>query len=199
MLKETRVAQPAAFVLDWALAQMWLSWGVRPAALLGYSVGEYVAAALAGVLRLEDALTVVARRAEWIVASAEPGAMLAVPLSESEIKPRLCSDSWVAAVNSPQATVVGGREEAIQRLERELQERRGVTRRVESAQGSHTPLLAPARDDLKRLVASLHREPPRIPMLSNVTGTWLTSEDAQAADYWWRPHVRHRAFRARGR
>ena len=108
VLKESRVAQPAAFVLDWALAQMWLSWGVKPSAVLGYSVGEFVAAALAGVLRLEDALTLVARRAEWIVEKAEPGVMLAVPLPESELKARLGDDLWVAAVNSPQATVVGG-------------------------------------------------------------------------------------------
>ena len=80
VLKDTRMAQPAAFVLDWALAQMWMSWGIKPAALLGYSVGEYVAAVLAGVLRLDDALEIVARRAAWIHEKAEPGVMLAVPL-----------------------------------------------------------------------------------------------------------------------
>jgi thioesterase domain-containing protein/malonyl CoA-acyl carrier protein transacylase/acyl carrier protein len=184
VLKETRVSQPSAFVLDWALAQMWLSWGIEPAAVLGYSVGEYAAAALAGVLRLEDALMLVARRAEWIEELAEPGAMLAVPLTEAEIRPRLGEALWVAAVNSPQATVVGGREEAIRRLEEDLKAADVVTRRVASDQGSHTPLLDPIRPHLKRLAEGMHRQPPRIPMLSNVTGTWISASESQDPNHW---------------
>ena len=97
-----------------------LSWGIEPAALLGYSVGEYVAAVLSGVLRLDDALEIVANRAAWIQDKAEPGVMLAVPLAEPDLRPLLGSDLWFAAINSPQATVVGGREASIQRLEEEL-------------------------------------------------------------------------------
>ena len=137
-----------------------MSWGIRPAAVLGYSVGEYAAAALAGVLRLEDALVMVARRAEWIEAMAEPGVMLAVPLTEAEIRPRLGEELWVAAVNSPQATVIGGREEAIGRLEEELRKAEVATRRVASDQGSHTPLLDPVRPHLKQLAEGMRREPP---------------------------------------
>jgi thioesterase domain-containing protein/malonyl CoA-acyl carrier protein transacylase/acyl carrier protein len=184
VLKETRVAQPAAFVLDWALAQMWLSWGVKPAAVLGYSVGEYAAAALAGVLRLEDALVMVARRAQWIEELAEPGVMLAVSLAEAEIQPRLGEGMWVAAVNSPQATVVVGREESIRRLEEELHKEDVATRRVASDQGSHTPFLNPVRPHLKRLAEGILREPPQIPMLSNVTGSWLSASEAQDANHW---------------
>ena len=184
VLRETRVAQPAAFVLDWALAQMWISWGIRPSAVLGYSVGEYAAAALAGVLRMEDALLMLAKRAEWIDAMAEPGVMLAVPVAEAEIRPRLGEGVWVAAANSPQATVLGGREDAIQKLEAELQEAGIVARRVVSMNGTHTPLLAPVKANLKHLVEGMRRESPRIPMLSNVTGTWLTEADAQDPNYW---------------
>ena len=184
VLKETSVAQPAAFVLDWALAQMWQSWGIQPAAVLGYSVGEYAAAAVAGVLQLEDALMLVARRAEWIDAMAEPGVMLAVPLTESEIRPRLGDNLWVAAANSPQATVIGGREEAIIRLEQELQKAEVATRRVASDQGSHTPLLDPVRPHLMQLAAGMRREAPRIPMLTNVTGTWLSASESQDANHW---------------
>jgi thioesterase domain-containing protein/malonyl CoA-acyl carrier protein transacylase/acyl carrier protein len=184
VLKDTRVAQPAAFVLDWALAQMWLSWGVKPAAVLGYSVGEYVAAVLADVLRLDDALEIVARRAAWIHDKAEPGVMLAVPLAEPDLRPRLGNDLWFAAINSPQATVVGGREPAIQRLEAELQLVGVVTRRVASEQGSHTPLLDSVRDDLSQLVETMWRGEPRVPVWSNVTGTWLTATDARDANYW---------------
>ena len=184
VLKETRVAQPAAFILDWALAQMWMSWGIRPAAVLGYSVGEYVAAALAGVLGMEDALIMLARRAEWIDELAEPGVMVAVPTTEAEILPRLGAELWIAAVNSPQATVVGGRKDAIQRLEEELKEAGIASRRVVSMNGTHTPLLAPVKENLTRLVKGIRREPPVVPMLSNVTGTWLTDEDCRNADYW---------------
>ena len=184
ILKDTRVAQPAAFVLDWALAQMWLSWGITPSAVLGYSVGEYVAAVLAGVLRLEDALEVVALCAAWIYEKAEPGAMLAVPLTAEELRPRLDQDLWFAAINSPQATVVGGREQAIQRLEEELKQMEVVTRRVASEQGSHTPLLDPVRHDLRQLVRTKQSATPQIPLWSNVTGTWLTATDVQDPDYW---------------
>lgn len=121
VLKETQVAQPAAFILDWALARMWMNWGVRPSAVLGYSVGEYVTAALAGVVAMNDSLTMLARRAQWIDQLAEPGVMLAVAAGEADVSPRLGDGVWLAAVNSPQATVVGGRSESIERLEGELQ------------------------------------------------------------------------------
>jgi thioesterase domain-containing protein/malonyl CoA-acyl carrier protein transacylase/acyl carrier protein len=184
VIKETRIAQPAAFVLDWALAQMWMSWGVKPAAVLGYSVGEYAAAALAGVLRLEDALSLVAHRAEWIEKLAEPGVMLAVPLTEAEILPRLNGDIWVAAANSPQATIIGGREDAIERLEEDLRRADVVTRRVASDQGSHTPLLNAVRPHLKGLAEGMRLQPPQTPMLSNVTGSWMSAAESRDANHW---------------
>lgn len=145
MLKETQVAQPAAFILDWALARMWMNWGVNPSAVLGYSVGEYVAAGLAGVVRMEDSLAMLARRAQWIDQLAEPGAMLAVAAGEADVSPRLGDGVWLAAVNSPQSTVVGGRTESIERLEGELQSAGIATCRVVSMNGTHTPLLSAVR------------------------------------------------------
>lgn len=186
VLRETQVAQPAAFVLDWALAQLWMSWGIRPSAVLGYSVGEYVAAALAGVLRMEDSLEMLARRAAWIDELAEPGGMLAVPAAESEIQPYLADGLWIAAANSPQASVVGGREEAIRGLEERLAAAGMVARRVISMNGTHTPLLDPVRAPFGRFVAGIRRETPRVPMLSNVTGRWLTDQEARDPDYWCR-------------
>ena len=110
--------------------------------------------------------------------------MLAVPLTEAEIQPRLGDGLWVAAVNSPQATVIGGRHESIERLEEELKNAEVVTRRVASDQGSHTPLLDPVRPYLKRVAEGIHRAPPRIPMLSNVTGSWLSESEALDANHW---------------
>ena len=107
-----------------------------------------------------------------------------MPLTEAEIMPRLGEGLWVAAVNSPQATVVGGRPDAIRQLEDELQKIEVATRRVASDQGSHTPLLYPIRPHLKQLAEGIRHAPPRVPMLSNVTGSWLTASRAQDANHW---------------
>ncbi|HSK76523.1 MAG TPA: amino acid adenylation domain-containing protein, partial [Thermoanaerobaculia bacterium] len=107
LLKETRIAQPAMFAVGYALARLWMSWGVRPAALLGYSLGEYTAACLAGVMELSDALTLVARRAR-LIGELPPGALLAVPLSEEETRARLTQELSLAAVNAPAVSVVSG-------------------------------------------------------------------------------------------
>ena len=184
VLKETQVAQPAAFILDWALARMWMNWGVRPSAVLGYSVGEYVAAALAGVVEMKDSITMLTRRAQWIDQLAEPGVMLAVAAGEADLSPRLGDGVWLAAINSPQATVVGGRTESIDRLDGELQSAGIATRRVVSMNGTHTPLLSAVKGNLLRVAEGIRRAPPQIPMLSNVTGTWVTAADAEDSRYW---------------
>ncbi|HEX2225428.1 MAG TPA: type I polyketide synthase, partial [Thermoanaerobaculia bacterium] len=115
-LDRTAFAHPALFVTEYALAQLFKSWGVEPSALLGYSLGEYTAACLAGVMSLEDALRVVALRAQWIE-GLPAGAMLAVPLPESEVLPLLGEDLSLSAVNGPEVCVVGGPPEAVQALE----------------------------------------------------------------------------------
>src|SRR6185369_6514325 len=125
LLEETRVAQPAMFAVGYALARLWMSWNVQPAALLGYSLGEYTAACLAGVMELPDALALVARRAR-LIGDLAPGAMLAVPLSEEETRARLGgplgSGLSLVAVNAPAVSVAAGPPEAIAGLERRLAE-----------------------------------------------------------------------------
>ena len=111
-LKQTQLTQAALFVIEYALAQLWMRWGVRPAALIGHSIGEYVAACLAGVFTLEDALKVVAERGR-LMQQAPHGAMLAVPLSEKEILPLLNGELSLAAVNAPSLCVVSGKVEAV--------------------------------------------------------------------------------------
>src|SRR5204862_1573792 len=106
-LKQTAIAQPAVFVIEYALAQLLMAWGIRPQAMLGYSLGEYVAACLAGVFSLEDALTLVAKRAQ-LIAEQPAGAMLAVALSEEAIQPYLSEQISLAIVNSPAMCVVAG-------------------------------------------------------------------------------------------
>jgi len=107
LLVQTRFTQPALFVIEYALAKLWMSWGIKPATMIGHSVGEYVAGCLAGVFTLEDALTLIARRAELV--QAQPGgAMLAIRLPETEVLPLLTPQLTIAAINSPNLCVVSG-------------------------------------------------------------------------------------------
>jgi acyl transferase domain-containing protein len=193
-LSQTKVAQPALFAVEYALAQLLLSWGIRPAAMIGYSIGEYVAACLAGVMSLPDALTLVALRAQRIE-ELPGGAMLAVPLPEAEVLPfleRLGGGLELAATNGPHLTVVGGPEEAIARLEAELLERAdggAACLRLHATHAFHTQALAPALAPLLEAARQVRFQPPAIPFLSNVTGTWITDADATDPAYWGRHMV----------
>ena len=190
-LSRTKVAQPALFAVEYALAQLLLSWGIRPAAMIGYSIGEYVAACLAGVMSLPDALTLVALRAQRIE-ELPGGAMLAVPLPEAEVQPflgRLGGGLELAATNGPHLTVVGGPEEAIARLEAELIGRGAACLRLHATHAFHTQALAPALAPLLEAARQVRFQPPAIPFLSNVTGTWITDADATDPAYWGRHMV----------
>ncbi len=185
-LDRTRVAQPAVFALEYALAELWAAWGVAPDALIGYSLGEYVAACRAGVLSLVDALTLVARRAAMIEALPR-GAMLAVPLTEEETRSRLGSDLSLSAINGPELMVVAGGEEAVAAFEAELTAEGHPCRRLATSHAFHSHHMDALADPFRELVASFALAPPEIPFLSNVTGRWITSEEAIDPDYW----VRH--------
>jgi acyl transferase domain-containing protein/acyl carrier protein len=183
LLNQTRITQPALFVVEYALARLWLAWGVRPEILIGYSLGEYVAATLAGVLSLADALTLVARRAQMIE-ELPAGAMLAVPLPEEQALSRLGTDLSLAAVNGPEQSVLAGPPEAIADLERRLGEEGIVCRRLQTSHAFHSAMMAPLYDRLVELVGTVDLHPPRLPLLSNVTGTFLTPEEATDPTYW---------------
>ncbi|HEV7516493.1 MAG TPA: type I polyketide synthase, partial [Thermoanaerobaculia bacterium] len=186
LLAETRIAQPAMFAVGYALARLWMSWGVQPEALLGYSLGEYTAACLAGVMALPDALALVAGRAR-LIGELAPGAMLAVPLSAEETRARLAPELSLAAVNAPAVSVVAGPAAAIAELERRLAEEGLPGRRLQTAQAFHSWMMQPIADALLELVRAIPLAPPRIPYLSNVTGTWIAPTEATDPGYW----VRH--------
>jgi acyl transferase domain-containing protein len=183
-LERTEFAQPATFVVEYALARLWMSWGLRPQALLGYSLGEYVAACLAGVLALDDALRLVARRAQLIQALPE-GTMLALPVGEAEAAALAREHGLsLAAVNGPLATVVAGATPAVAALEARLAERGVVSRRLATTHAFHSDLLAPAAEELTRLAGECSLAAPRIPYVSNVSGTWVQAADARDPGYW---------------
>jgi acyl transferase domain-containing protein/acyl carrier protein len=187
-LAETAVAQPVFFVVEYALARLLMSWGIQPQAMIGYSIGEYVAACLAGVLTLDDALTVVARRAR-LIQELPAGAMLAVPLAEDQVRPLLGGRLSVSATNGPHFTVVGGPREALEELEIRLKERGASCIFLQTTHAFHSVMMEPAIDRFDEVLRGIETQAPEIPYLSNVTGTWITEEDVADPSYWAR-HMR---------
>ena len=188
LLKETRFTQPAIFITSYAMAQVWSSWGIRPSSMLGHSVGEYVAATLAGVFTLEETLVLVAKRAQ-LVQDLPGGAMLAVRLSEAEVVPLLPSDLDLAALNSKNLTVVAGSFEAIERFEQILKDRGITAKRLATSHAFHSRMMEPAIEPFKALFADIKLHAPSIPFVSNVTGRWVTEQETTDPAYW-AAHIR---------
>lgn len=187
-INQTIVAQPGIFAVSYATA-IWLqSLGLTPAAMIGHSVGEFVAACLSGVFSLEDALRIVAHRAQSMQ-QVEPGNMLAVRLGEAEW---LSSSSYrkyqsqvsLAAVNSPQLSVLSGRIEVIEALQKELELEGHTSKILKTSHAFHSSMMdcvvEPLAEQLKRI--KLHK--PLTKIVSTVTGKWLTDEEALSPDYW---------------
>ncbi len=182
-LKQTAIAQPAVFVIEYALAQLFMHWGIRPQALMGYSLGEYVAACVAGVLSLPDALKLVARRAQMIQET-EPGAMIAVALSEESVQPYLDEQVSLAAINGPTTCVLSGPIESIELVEEQFTEQGTIVRRVETTHAFHSSTLEELKKPMIALASEVSLHAPNIPYISNLTGTWITAEQATNPTYW---------------
>jgi acyl transferase domain-containing protein len=187
-LTSTALAQPALFAVEYALAELWISWGVRPAAMIGHSVGEYVAACLAGVMPLAGALALVAARGR-LMQELPAGAMVSVPLSAAALADLLPPEAAVAALNEPERTVASGPLAAIQELERRLAAAGVASRRLHTSHAFHSPMMEPAVEPFLAEVRKLRLAPPAIPFLSNLSGGWITAEEATDAGYWAR-HLR---------
>ncbi len=184
-LNQTAVAQPALFVIEYALARLWMKWGVRPAAMIGYSIGEYVVACLAGVLSLKDALRLVSRRARMIENLAG-GAMLAVPLPEGRVRSILSEELSIAGINGPSLCVVSGAPQAVAVLERRLAGEGVACRQLTTTHAFHSSMMNLIAADFAKLVGTVTLNEPRIPYISNVTGTWITAAEATDPQYWTR-------------
>jgi acyl transferase domain-containing protein len=184
-MQRTSTGLPALFVVEHALARLWASWGIRPQAMIGHSLGEYVAACLAGVLTPETALELVVLRGKLFEELPE-GGMISVPLSEDEVRPVLGDRLSLAAINGPAQCVVSGTTEAIEELSGRLAETEVEFRPLKIDVAAHSHAVDRIRDRFREAVATIELRPPSIPFLSNVTGTWITAEDAVDPDYWGR-------------
>ena len=182
-LEQTKFAQPALFVTSYALAKLWMQWGVTPACLVGHSVGELVAACVAGVFSLSDALLFVARRGEWMQ-EMPGGSMLAVRMQSTQLQMMLPATISIAAINSPSLTVASGPTEEIELLAKTLEQQNVASRRLHTSHAFHSAMVEPVVERLRSLLASISLQEPQVPILSTVTGNILTVSEATSAEYW---------------
>ncbi len=182
-LDQTIYCQPALFSLEYALARLWMYWGIQPDRIVGHSMGEYVAACLADVFSLKDALKLVAARAR-LVNELPQGSMLAVMLPEKELLPMLNGQLSISLINSPNLCVVSGPVSKMDDFQKGLAEREVVFRPVRNAHALHSRMLDPIVDPFVQEIKRVRLNAPRIPFTSNVTGTWITPEQACDPNYW---------------
>jgi acyl transferase domain-containing protein/SAM-dependent methyltransferase/acyl carrier protein len=189
-LDETRYAQPALFALEYALAELWASWGVEPAALLGHSVGEYVAACRAGVFSLADGLKLVAAQGRLIQGLPGGGMMSAVFADAETVQQALAphaAEVAIAAYNGPEEVVIAGRGDAVRRVQNDLEAKGVRFAPLAVSHANHSPLVGPMLEEFARVAASVHYAEPRLTLVSGLTGDVFGTGEVPDAVYW----VRH--------
>jgi acyl transferase domain-containing protein len=191
-LDDTRFTQPALFAVEYALAQLWKAWGVEPSVVMGHSVGEYVAACIAGVFSLEDGLRLIAERGRLMSTLPAGGAMAAVFCDEGRVRTVLAaasSEVAIAGTNGPQNTVISGSADALESVRSRLAAQGVESQRLNVSHAFHSHLMDPVLDAFEAFASQMRFSPPRIGLVSNVTGKMAGDEIATAA--YWRQHIRH--------
>jgi len=182
-IQRPSVQLPAIFILEMALAKLWMSWGLKPTALIGHSLGENCAACLAGILSYEDTLRLVTLRGK-LFEKIEKGGMLSVPLSPDDLKPYLDGRLDIAIINSPQQCTVSGLRHHIDKLRQKLEEDDIETQLIQISTAAHSRLLEPVLAEFEAFLRQVELKPPKIPLISNFTGDWLCDTDATDPAYW---------------
>jgi len=182
-LNQTYMAQPAVFVVEYALARLLQSWGVQPQAMIGHSLGEYVAACLAGVFSLEDGLRLVTRRAR-LIEEIPRGGMLAVALGEEGVQPYLGRGLSLAAINGPQFCVLAGTESEVDKAAQQLSAREVAVSRLPTRHAFHSEMMKEIAAPFRALLRETRMRAPQIPYISNVTGKWIEDDEATSVEYW---------------
>ena len=191
-INETAYTQPALFALEYALAELWRSWGVQPSVVMGHSVGEYVAACVAGVFSLEDGLKLIAERGRLMQALPRDGAMAAVFANKSRVLDAIAPHSdrvSIAAVNGPENIVISGQEAALQMILEQFAAEGIKSSRLAVSHAFHSPLMEPMLKAFREVAASIQYSKPKVSLISNVTGQAATLEQIGNAEYWC-THVR---------
>ncbi len=191
-INDTAYTQPALFALEYSLYELWRSWGIMPSAVMGHSVGEYVAACVAGVFSLEDGLKLIAERGRLIQALPGGGEMAAVFAGEKRVAAAIAGYKEtvsIAAINGPENTVISGARESIGKILRELEAEGIVAQHLVVSHAFHSPLMEPTLDAFERAASEVTYSSPRTGLMSNVTGRMVAGDEAGNAGYW-RRHVR---------
>lgn len=183
LLDETQYTQPALFVVEYALAKLWMQWGVQPAVLLGHSIGEFAAAALAGVFELEDAARIVVERGRLMQQQAA-GSMLSVRLSAEELEPWLIPGVSIAAMNAPGLSVVSGEDAAIARLQHRLEAEKIACTVLRTSHAFHSVMMEPVVAQFEEYLRAIPMHAPRMTVVSTVTGKTLTGDESTDPAYW---------------
>lgn len=184
-IDQTQFTQPALFCVEYSLARTLIDLGITPDSMIGHSLGEYVAACIAGVFTLEDALHVIEARGR-LMQSMRPGSMMAVYLSREQLTPWLAAERGIelAANNSAHFCVVAGEQAAISRLSTRLVEGGIQHRRLKTSHAFHSAMMTPMLHDFAQLLGQIPMHAPHKRFISNVSGTWITEEQATSPDYW---------------
>jgi acyl transferase domain-containing protein/non-ribosomal peptide synthetase component F len=189
IINQTSIAQPALFIIEYALAKLWEKYGVVPELMIGHSIGEYVAACISGVFSLDDALKLVAARGA-LMQQQPTGAMLSIALAEDAVKAYLDQDIELAVINSPDASVVSGESEKIKLLEKRLAEDGVRCIRLHTSHAFHSRMMEPIMTPFKSLFDNVSLHHPKIPFMSNLTGDLINLDQAVNPKYW-AEHLRH--------
>ncbi|NJK64218.1 MAG: SDR family NAD(P)-dependent oxidoreductase, partial [Synechococcaceae cyanobacterium SM2_3_1] len=198
-LDQTAYTQPALFALEYSLAQLWMSWGIHPSVLMGHSVGEYVAACIAGIFSLEDGLKLIAERARLMQSLASDGVMISALAKPETVEAAIANYAdqvSIAAYNGPESVVFSGERQAVEAVARDLEAKGIKVKPLEVSQAFHSPLMDPMLKDFASIASQIQFSAPKIPIISNVTGE-LTSEEIATPDYWVN-HVRQPVKFAQG-
>jgi acyl transferase domain-containing protein/acyl carrier protein len=190
-INQTEITQPVIFAFEYAMAKLLMHWGIKPYAMIGHSIGEYVAACLSGVFSLEDALKLVAIRGK-LMQQMPSGSMLSVTLPEEELMPLLQPDNELslAAVNAPSLCVVSGPHETVDAFENQLEQKGIECRRLHTSHAFHSQMMDPILQQFEQAVKEISLNKPQLPYISNVSGQWITVEEAMSPAYWAR-HIRN--------
>lgn len=192
LLDSMTYAQAGLFALEYGLARLWQSWGLQPAAVMGHSLGEYVAACVAGVFSLSDAAKLVAARSRLMDSVEEVGQMAVIFAGEEVVAQAvapLADEVAVAVINGPSNVVISGRKTAVQTIMAQLKAERIRSRAIDVAQAAHSPLLDPVLPEFEAIAATVQYHDPKLALVSTVTGQMVQPGEVTNAAYW-RRHLR---------